>query len=74
MYPSEAPEKRCGTCKWYRPLWSLGGRKGSCNHELPDLPIGIRYVEVQRYLVEHNSENCPTWEEADATHHPHPAE
>ena len=55
-------EKKCGTCKWYQPLESQGGRKGCCNYELPDFPISFGYVEVRRYLVENHFENCPTWE------------
>jgi len=82
MYPSEAPKKKCGTCKWFGGYRvTRDGGAGICEFPIPALPLAVTSLFEDAFLLSQPSApaysdetNCPTWEEADATHHPHPAE
>jgi len=62
MYPSEAPEKKCLTCKWYEGPevpWA------NCKFPLPPLPLVITDQLVYLWTPDLAATNCPTWEEKD---------
>lgn len=65
------PQRTCLTCKWYEGAevpWA------NCKFPLPSLPLVITEQLVCHWTPDLAATNCPTWEAADATHHPHPAE
>ena len=89
MYPSEVPEKKCGTCKWFK-KFERSEATGDCQYQIPNMPLSVirstgelcedrlhkgwfEPSDLKSY-VDASDTNCPTWEEADATHHPHPDE
>lgn len=74
MEASEAPEKKCGTCRWFEKLeWYA--TTGRCQYPIAKMPLSVikslggpredRDFDLNnlKHFVYESDTNCPTWEE-----------